>query len=570
MAIQSQTYSYGSLAYGSATKSYVLELTVTEESVSVSDNTSTVSYALRLISGSNNQFKLYHIGAQVWLGGALAGQRDRYANAQVTLNYNSSVVLLSGSAVIPHSADGTCTMPVSFSIDMEDGKYVPGSLSASGYTMELSVIPRQSTLGATNADIGAVSMIAVAKQAERFTHSIRYVFGELSGYVTAAGTTSVSETIFSATSIPFTLPEQFYTQIPSAPSGQCILTLQTYCDGVAVGTPSSCSFTATAGRSSCSPQISWNIKDVNAQTVALTGDARRLIRFASTARCELQVTAKNSAAAVLGTIGGERIALDPAGCGAREIVQIETAAIPYYGEDSRGYGREGMMTADMVPYIKLTEHTQTKRTDITAGTAKLLFSGAYFRGSFGAQENELHIRYRKAGEQAYTKVTDITVADGKYAAEAVLTDLDYQQAYSYEIQVCDALTEISKTVTVGKGQPVFHWGESDFQFHIPIDAPAVNGVFIKLAQVSGNTTITIGTSYDNFDANGHSRQSFFIFGSANGVPVQGTFAVNNKGEVFNATENLTITAGTEGRVTVNLPALSWDLFVIASTDHFTV
>ncbi len=570
MALQSQTYSYGSLAYGSATKSYVLELTVTEESVSPADNTSLVSYTLRLVSGSNNQFKLYHIGAQVWLGGVLAGQRDRYANAQVTLNYNSSVVLLSGSSVISHNADGTCTMPIAFSIDMEDGQYVPGSLSASGYTMALTFIPRESSLGATNADIGAVSMIAVTKQAERFTHSIRYAFGDLSGYVTAAGGTSGTQVIFGATSIPFTVPTSFYAQIPAASSGVCTLTLQTYCDGVAVGTPRSCRFTVTAGRSSCDPQLGWSITDINAQTIALTGDAQRLIRYASTAQCQLQVTAKNSAYAALGTIGGERVSLNASGYGVRNIAQIESVPVSCYGEDSRGYGTKAAMTADMVPYIKLTNYAQAKWTDIVAGTVRLQFSGAYYQGSFGAKENELHISYRKAGEERYTEVTDISITGGSYSAEVILTGLNYQQSYDYTVQVWDALTTITKTVTVSKGQPVFHWGESDFQFNVPTHTPALNGMYIKRIQTSGSTNITIGTSYDNFDADGYSRQSFFIFGNADGIPVQGAFVVNNKGDVFNATENLTVTAGTGGKVTICLPAPSWDRFAIISPDHFTV
>lgn len=469
MAIQTQTFSFGSLAYGSATKSYVLELTVNEESISPGDNTSYISYTLKLISGSNNRFNLYHIGANVWLNGELAGSRDRYSTAQVSLGYNSSVELLSGTATICHNADGSCTMPVAFSIDMEDGAYVPGSQHASGYVMTLSYIPRKSGIGATDADIGAVSVIAVAKHAESFTHSIAYTFGNLSGFITANGEISGTETIFGATGIPFTLPESFYTQIPNATSAECTLTVRTYSGASLVGTDS-CKFKATAARSAAHPLATAEMTDINETTAALTGDNKKMIRYFSTAHCEMQVTPRKSATASFASIGDmhQPLEIDAQGRVLRDIPAIEAEEVYFYTIDSRGYDYGIRMSTQLIPYIKLTGRVTTKWTDIIAGCAKLQFSGVYYAGSFGAAENSLHIQYRPVGQQDYIPVENITVEDGIYYAEALLTGLDYQREYSYEIEVWDALMQIEQTVLLRKGQPVFHWGAEDFRFCVPV------------------------------------------------------------------------------------------------------
>lgn len=56
MALQTKTFTWGSYDYQSASRSYVLELILTENSVDQSANTSNISYELLLHSGSNNRF----------------------------------------------------------------------------------------------------------------------------------------------------------------------------------------------------------------------------------------------------------------------------------------------------------------------------------------------------------------------------------------------------------------------------------------------------------------------------------------------------------------------------------
>ena len=151
--LQTKTFSYGDLSYKSYSNAYILELTVTEESVDAASNTSLLSYVLRLRSGSNNRFSLYHIGAEVTFDGEAVATRNRYSTAQVSLGYNAAVELLSGSAVVKHDADGGKTLQIGYSIDMEPGNYVPGPLASSG-ELVLTAIPRCAVFTASGGALG--------------------------------------------------------------------------------------------------------------------------------------------------------------------------------------------------------------------------------------------------------------------------------------------------------------------------------------------------------------------------------------------------------------------------------
>lgn len=172
MALQKQVFSYGDYAYQSATNGYVLELELTQERVDIQQNRSYLNYILRLRSGENNRFSQYHLGARLLLDGKTVALRERENTAQVSLDYQSAVVLLSGSTAVPHEADGTRTVSVAFSIDMASGAYVPGPLTAEGYTMELTPIARCSSLEVGSAVFGQPLELKITAADAAYTHTL--------------------------------------------------------------------------------------------------------------------------------------------------------------------------------------------------------------------------------------------------------------------------------------------------------------------------------------------------------------------------------------------------------------
>lgn len=364
---------------------------------------------------------------------------------------------------IAHNADGSMAVTVELAGNRYTGFrfYTASGSGASGWyvsgskSVTLTAIPRASAIGATDANIGAVSAIAVTKKSAAYTHSIAYQFGVLSGYITESGGVSAAEVKFSGTSVAFTVPTDFYAQIPSAKTGICTLTCKTYLEAAQIGEAQSCAFTVTASETNCAPTVSGAVVDSNDATVALTGDASKLIRYYSTALCTIAATAKNGASITAKTVGGAAVT------GAtRSIANVESGSVVFAATDSRGYSASATVSAAMVAYVKLTNNASAARTDPTSGNAALTLKGDYYNDTFGAVDNALTVQYAIGGGEPVT-VTP-TLSGNAYSASVALTGLDYTQSYSIQVTVADKLAAVTKTVTVGQGVPVFDFGERDF------------------------------------------------------------------------------------------------------------
>ena len=288
MALQSKTYSTGSFAYGGESRGYVLDLILTEESINAVANTSQISYKLQLRSGSSNRFD-WEFTSTISLNGSQVASNT----AEKNLDYNSTWVLLNGTATIPHEDDGTLSLSYSATLTPWNGgtQYTPPTLTVSG-SMELTNIPRASTIAATGAYIGDASTVTVDRKSTQFTHSIRYQFGSLSGYISSnTGTLSAAETKLTATTIVLPIPASFYNQIPNAPSAVCTLTCKTYSGNTQIGDAKTATFNVTADPARCGPVVSATAEDINTATFNLTGNERIFVAGRSNVQCTISAKA---------------------------------------------------------------------------------------------------------------------------------------------------------------------------------------------------------------------------------------------------------------------------------------
>ncbi len=358
-------------------------------------------------------------------------------------------------------------------------------------TVALTTIPRASTIGASDANIGSKSTIVVTQKSTAYTHSIAYKFGSLTGYVTASGGVSSTEVKYSTTSISWTIPTTFYAQIPNAKTGTCTLTIKTYSGSTQIGDAKTDTFTVTAAQSLCAPSVSGSVVDSNATTKALTGDERKLVRYYSTALCTITATAKNSATISAKKIGGTTVSGTT-----RSIAKVEVDSVSFYAKDSRGYEASTDVEFTLVPYVILTNNSSGQRTDPTSGNAKLTIKGDYFNGSFGSVSNALTVKYRfrEVGGTygSYTTVTP-TISGNSYTVTLSLSGLDYEHSYEFEVVVSDKLATVTKVVTIKQGIPVFDWGKADFQFHVPV---FINGNMVDAAEVLFESSEVYGDSGD--------------------------------------------------------------------------
>lgn len=457
MALQTKTFSIGDFKWHSWSNAYVLDLILTEQSVDPIANESVVDYLLQLRSGDNNRFSDY-IDCQL----KLAGQLVASERVGIAAYYNYTYELLAGTTTVKHNADGSLDMAIVASIVEPDGNnpYAPPEMAIVD-TMSLTVIPMASTIGATDSNIESVSMIAVNQKSAKYTHSVQYKFGALSGYVRADGSVSSTEVKHTATSIPFKVPSSFYNQIPDKPSGVCELICRTYSGNTSIGEAQSATFIATAARALCDPEVSGTVVDNNPNTVALTGDVSKLIQYKSTAQCTIDAVAKNGASIVQKSIAGSLVSNN-----VLSIPSIEQSTVSFAATDSRGYTGSKLAQLQLIPYVPLTSNAVVNRTDPTSGNAVLTLQGNCYVGSFGVRGNAIKAKYR-VNQGSYVEVP-LNFNGNTYFAEVALSGLVYTQRHTVDVLIEDLLTTVSTSLPVKRGIPVFDWGENDFAFNVPV------------------------------------------------------------------------------------------------------
>ena len=373
-----------------------------------------------------------------------------------------------------HNSDGSKSISISARANGYAASYGPsnssdssGDCTASG-TISLDTIPRASKVSATNADIGSTSTIAVIRYSTSFKHTVSF------------SCPGISDTVIESDSelsvIPWTVPESIYETIPNAPYATVTITCRTYSKdtGALIGEPTTATMKAIANESECKPTVSGTVTDVNATTVSLTGNAKTLIRYKSTASCKIVATSKNSASISAKYVNGVSIP-----SGTVEIQNSEAVSFDFSATDSRGYSASALVEPTVIPYIPLTINPTFRRVSPTSNIITVEFYGNFFSGNFGASSNALKVKYRykEYGTETWSAYVNISASsinipgDGTYNSNSALTlgsNFDYRKSYDLEIVAQDGsgtsvLSEVSSMAQVTRGEPVFDWSNTDFR-----------------------------------------------------------------------------------------------------------
>ena len=231
------------------------------------------------------------------------------------------------------------------------------------------------------------------------------------------------------------------------------------------------------------PIVSGSVIDVNSTTVGLTGDSSKLVKYYSNAQATMTAQAQGGAAIDLDSLvitnGGS------VGYGfSHTFNNVESNTFSFSAADSNGNIGNDTVTPTMVNYVKLTCNYISEMPD-GSGSMTVRCNGNYFNGSFGAVSNTLTVKYRyKTATGSYGAWQSMTfsTSGNTYYATASLTGLDYQTRYTFQCEASDRLAVVRSGEDTVKSVPVFHWGEDDFVFEVPVTFNAgVNG------SSSGNT-----------------------------------------------------------------------------------
>ena len=216
------------------------------------------------------------------------------------------------------------------------------------------------------------------------------------------------------------------------------------------------------------PVINPTITNKTTSTVNLTGSTSKFIRYYSDADVSI------GAAAVKGASLNSHITT----CGSQYFTSasgtftgVENSEISFSATDSRGYTTTKTVALDIVPYVKLTCNLSNNRPD-TSGNMVVACSGNYWEGNFGAVKNTLTVQYRwKVQGGTFSDWINMTVykSGDTYTAESEqITGLDYQTLYVFECKAADKLLTVDTGEEPIKTLPVFHWGERDVVFEVPV------------------------------------------------------------------------------------------------------
>lgn len=251
--------------------------------------------------------------------------------------------------------------------------------------------------------------------------------------------------------------------------------------------------TRTFTVTNCNPVISNPIvRDVNSDTLALTGDENTLIRYVSMAEYSYEVTTSKQA-----TIANQFVQ-----CGNKKVTGLSQGVIddPESGlfvfsvTDSRGLTTTATVEKTLIEYVKPTcyQSFDIDLTGETGATITLTISGNFYTGSFGDITNTLKIEVRHTqndgsmGDWVDLSPLLYTTNNNTYELKTTITGLSYSQAYTFQSRVTDKLFTVHSSEYTTKVLPVFDWGESDFNFNVPVK---INGETVLRHNVDANNIV---------------------------------------------------------------------------------
>ena len=450
MALQTKTLEQ------SGPRGYKLQLILNEESISIANNTSSMSYTLRLVS-TTYSFAGFGIGWSVTVNGTVVSSQARTGAPQRSISANSTLDIVTGTipsdtvAAIAHNTDGTKTITAEASIDMgtttSDGRVVaPGPIPIAEDSMVLTAIPRASTftVSSSNRTLGVGQTITIKPYVSSYTHTVTYSCGNATGTIASGIHGSTSG--FSQSWTPSI--NTFAPQNKTGTSVNITISVETFYNNVSVGTNST---TVTfAIPASVTPSISSIGTSCPQGHVTTYGG---YVQGKST--CSVSVTASGSQGS---TITGYSVTVGTAQTFTSS--SFTTGVLTEAGNaisitatvtDSRNRTATNTVTIKVYEYSspKITK-ISLKRTD-SSGTATE--SGTYGTVTFTASVSSLGnhntaqytLKYKVSSASSYSS-SALTTYNNNYSVDngtARFSNANVSNAYSAYITVQDAFSTVS-------------------------------------------------------------------------------------------------------------------------------
>ena len=359
---------------------------------------------------------------------------------------------------IKHNDDGSFpNTEISFSTN----DYIMGNQSGSGTISGVPSIPRASTVSCSSPNIGDNAIITIGKKSSSFTSTVTYNIGGITGTVA----TKTLDTVLQLNTN--SIKDKIYALIPNSRSISGTVTCVTYDGNTQIGSSATTNFNLYTNENDCRPDISGTVVDTNENTIALTKDSSKLIRYISKPKITINATPKYSS-----SISSYSINVDGQTVNQSEYVfdKINSNNITISTSDSRKYSNDMILNPEIIDYIELRlNKCELVRTEGTSNELILNIEGLWFNNKFNNTSNILNLKYqyRESGQTSWIDGTTLTptILGDKFTMTDFLigSNFDYQKEYQFKIIIKDLLMEVGSSdkeiIIVSRGQEAMAIGE---------------------------------------------------------------------------------------------------------------
>lgn len=374
------------------------------------------------------------------------------------------VTVAKHTVTVSHNADGTKTCYIDCKVNGPGATSMEGSYVTGFATVALDTIPRYASIvSASNFTDESNPLITYSNPAGNAVTSLQACIS-LNG---SSATTAYKDVPRTGTKYTYPLTDSERNTLRAATPNSNTLKVYVLLKTVIGNGSEVVSTTATMNIVNADPVVSPTVVDTNAATIALTGNSAILVALHSSAKVTINASAKKYA-----TIKSQKVEHGTATLTGNGTLAVTNNPIKFTAVDSRGNQTTQNAANTIVPYINPTCVIGNDLPE-TDGSYKLAVTGLFYNGSIGKTANTLTVQYRyKAAGGSYgdwVTFENVSKSGNSYTATANLGGLDYQTVYTFQVKVMDAIHTggvIAERAVIA--EPVFDWGQYDFQFRVPI------------------------------------------------------------------------------------------------------
>ena len=226
-----------------------------------------------------------------------------------------------------------------------------------------------------------------------------------------------------------------------------------------------------------------------------------------------------------------------------ENTQSETFTV--VATDSRGYTNTIELKPIIIPYIPLSATAKFDRLSATSSEVKVKYSGNYYNGSFGSEDNELTITWaykeKDSSDWIGGGTLTPTIENNTFSGEASLgTIFNYKTAYDFMLNISDKLSAVSPQETVKKGETIFDYGvDANGNNYFWINGDLYVGGYAEEEQITPikptiQACYTNNTLHNNYSNSNYISFKRKLFDNSNGKIVfgdNGLITINHTGYI---------------------------------------